>query len=182
MVRIQSKWFVSAALAAAVGIVGCGDSATQPTDTASHADHDHAADGHEEHAHPAEGPHHGVLVELGAEEFHAEVVHDDAAGTVVVYLLDSMGREAAFSEATEIVINLKHGDKPEQYTLTAKTTEGQAAGKNSEYSLSSKELLDALHDESTTAKLSLTINGKPYAGTIEHADHADHSDHADHAH
>lgn len=182
MVRIQSKWFVSTALAAVVGTVGCGDSATQPTDTASHADHDHAADGHEEHAHPAEGPHHGVLVELGAEEFHAEVVHENDAGGVTVYLLDSTAKEAVFSEATEIVINLKHGDKPEQYTLTAKTTEGQAAGKNSEYSLSSKELLDALHDESTTAKLSLTINGKPYAGTIEHADHADHSDHADHAH
>jgi len=175
MVRIQSKWFVSAALAAVVGTVGCGDSATPPTNAASHADHDHATDRHEEHAHPAEGPHHGVLVELGAEEFHAEVVHDDDAGAVTVYLLDSTAKEAAFSEATEISINLKNGDKPEQYTLTAKTTEGQASGKNSEYSLASKELLDALHDKSTTAKLSLTINGKPYAGTIEHADHTDHA-------
>ncbi len=172
MVCIQFRWFVTASLAVFLGIAGCGDS-TPKTETSSQAGHDEH--GHEEHAHPTEGPHHGVLVELGAEEFHAEVVHDDDGGTLTVYLLDSAAKEAAVSEASEIVINLKHGDKPEQYTLPAKSTPGQAAGQYSEYALASKELLDALHEETTTARLSITINGKPYAGTIGHESHAGHA-------
>ena len=44
------------------------------------------------HAHPSEGPHHGTLVELGNEEFHAEVVHDDKS--VTVYVLDAGATKA----------------------------------------------------------------------------------------
>jgi len=172
LVRIQFRWFVSAFLAALLGTAGCGDSST-PTETPSQAGHEEH--GHEEHAHPTEGPHHGALVELGAEEFHAEVVHDDDGGTLTVYLLDSAAKEAAVSEASEIVINLKHGNKPEQHTLPAKSTAGQAEGQYSEYSLASRELLDALHEKNTTARLSITINGKPYVGTINHESHAGHA-------
>jgi hypothetical protein len=74
-----------------------------------------------------------------------------------------------------VLINVKQGDKPAQFTLAAKT-EG-AEGGFSEYSLASKELLEALH-ESSAARLSITINGKPYSGTVPHDDHEAH----DHAH
>jgi hypothetical protein len=71
------------------------------------------APAHDDHGHASEGPHHGALVELGNEEYHAEVVHDDTTGSVTVYLLDSSAKKSATTTATEAVINLKHGDSPE---------------------------------------------------------------------
>ena len=154
--------------------LGCNEGPVTDTPAVhdDHGDHGHA-DG--EHEHPTEGPHHGALVELGAEEFHAEVVHDDKAGVLTVYLLDAAAKEPAKSESAEVMINVKHDGKPAQFTLAAKTD--GAEGGFTEYSLASKELLDALH-EGSSAKLSLTINGKPYSGTVPHEDHAAH----DHAH
>jgi len=153
---------------------GCneGPATDSPAAPDDHADHDHA---HGEHAHPTKGPHHGTLVELGAEEFHAEVVHDDKAGVLTVYLLDASAKQPTTSESSELVINVKLSDKPAQFTLTAKTDDTQ--GGFTAYSLASKELLDTLHN-SSTAKLSIIINGKPYSGTIPHDDHAAHK----HAH
>ena len=41
---------------------------------------------HEHHAH--QGPHNGTLVELGDHQFALEFVHDAAAGSLSVYVLD----------------------------------------------------------------------------------------------
>ena len=69
------------------------------------------------HEHPSEGPHHGTLVELGKEEFHAEVVH--AADTITVYILDAHAEKSVPIDATEVTINVLHEGKPEQYKLPA---------------------------------------------------------------
>jgi len=72
----------SFALAAFV-LSGCADSTpTNPessTSATEHGEH-HAGDGydHGEHAHPDKGPHGGDLIELGNEEYHAELVHPHA--------------------------------------------------------------------------------------------------------
>ena len=42
--------------------------------------------------HPTEGPHHGDLIELGDEAFHAELVHDES-DTVTIYILDSSAQD-----------------------------------------------------------------------------------------
>lgn len=166
--------------------VGCNDGPADKSATGAHTDdhaeHDHESTGpddhaHDDHAHPTEGPHHGMLVELGAEEYHAEIVHDDKAETLTVYLLDSTAKAEATSEAPEVIINIRSDSKPQQFKLLP--PEGSPGNaKFSEYSLASKPLLDALHEKSTTAKLSITINGKPYSGEIPHESHAAH----DHAH
>ncbi len=65
------------------------------------------------HDHPAEGPHHGSLIELGNEEYHAELVHD--AENVTVYILDSSASTATPIEAPELTINLMHDGKPAQF-------------------------------------------------------------------
>ena len=121
--KIQSSAVVSLSLATLFGFaIGCSEGPS--SDTAAthdeHADHDHAPG---EHDHPTEGPHHGALVELGAEEFHAEVVHDDTAGVLTVYLLDAKAKEAAKSESAEILINVKQGDniKIENQTIPIPT-------------------------------------------------------------
>lgn len=130
--------------------------------------------GHAEHAHATEGPHHGPLIELGNEEFHAEVVHDDATGAVTIYLLDSHAEKAVTTTATEAVINLKHGDTPEQFKLVAQPEEGNPAGQTSRFTLTDKELVEHLHEAAAGAKLNITISDTPYSGAIPAEDHAEH--------
>jgi hypothetical protein len=130
--------------------------------------------GHGQHGHPTEGPHHGVLAELGNEEYHAEVVHDDSTGTVTVYLLDGHAEKSVTTTATELVINLKHDDTPEQYKLVAQPEEGNPAGQTSRFTLTDLELAGHLDDAAATAKLNITINDTPYSGAIPVEDHTQH--------
>ncbi len=71
-----------AALAMAAFVLsGCADPPdSTPTSTAGATDEGHHEDdghdhGEEGHAHPSEGPHGGDLIELGNEEYHAELIH-----------------------------------------------------------------------------------------------------------
>ena len=137
----------------------------------------HAHDDHADHGHATEGPHHGVIVELGNEEYHAEVVHDDATGTVTVYLLDSSAKKSVTTTATEATINLKHGDTPEQFKLAAQPEEGNPAGQTSRFMLIDKELVGHLDEAATGAKLNITVGDTAYSGAIPVGDHAAH-DHA----
>jgi hypothetical protein len=123
------------------------------------------------HDHPSEGPHHGDLVELGNEEFHAEVVHGDN-GMVSVYLLDSSAKTAVPINAKEITLNLSHKGEAEQFKLPASPVAGDHEGKSSHFSLMNEHLANDLDEEGVTAKLVLLINDKQYTGKIEH--HHDH--------
>lgn len=62
-------------------LAGCTETGSTPSQGTEGAkvvtDAPPETDAHAEHAHPSEGPHHGDLVELGNEEFHAEVVHGE---------------------------------------------------------------------------------------------------------
>ncbi len=125
------------------------------------------------HEHPSEGPHHGTLVELGKEEFHAELVHDDK--TVTVYVLDSAAKNAVPVDASEVVINLLHDGKPEQFKIAAAPDANDPSGKSSRYVTNDPELVGHLDDEAAAPKLSITINGKSYRGTIAHEHDHDHA-------
>jgi hypothetical protein len=133
---------------------------------------------HVEHAHPTEGPHHGDLVELGNEEYHGEIVHGEG-GEVTVYVLDSHAEKAVPIDAVEVVINLTHNGKAEQFKLPATPDAGDPAGKSSKFSLKDEELASDLDAEGMAAKLVLSINGKSFTGKIEH--HHEGAGH-DHAH
>ncbi len=121
------------------------------------------------HAHPSEGPHHGTLVELGNEEFHAEVVHD--AQSVTVYVLDAGATKAVSIDAKELSINLMHDGTPEQFKLAASPDVGDPSGKSSRFTLADAELGGHIDDAATAPKLMLTINGTPYRGEIKHDQH-----------
>lgn len=131
----------------------------------------------DQHAHPSEGPHHGTLVELGNEEYHAEVVHD--AASVTVYILDSGAQKPVAIDAADVTINLMHDNKAEQFKLTAQADAGDAAGKSSRFVLADAELAGHIDDKASAPKLSVSINGTPFKGDIKHDN--DHSGH-DHAH
>ena len=136
--------------AAALAFVGCskgndtGTITTPPPATTGHEGHDHA------HGHASEGPHHGDLVELGNEEYHAEVVHGDT-GAVTVYVLDGSAKTAVPIEATEVVLNVTHDGKPEQFQLPATPDSSDPQGKSSKFSLTNAELAKHLVDEHSSA-------------------------------
>ncbi len=182
MLRTHSLAALSAVVLG-LATVGCQPAAPPAASTGTtaatppaHADeHGHA---HAASDHSSEGPHHGVLVELGNKEYHAEVTHDDATGTVTIYLLDSGAKKTVTSDAPEITINVKHGDKPEQFKLAAQPQEGEPNGQSSRYSLSDKDLAAHLDDPTAAPRISLSIGGKPFSGAIPHGDHPGH----DHAH
>lgn len=170
-----SRFASSAALLAVSVLVGCdgGQPAAPVPSTTSTTP---AADVHD---HPTEGPHHGDLVELGNEEYHAEIVHGDG-GEVMVYILDSKATTAVPIDATEVVINLSHDGNAEQFKLPAAADSGDPAGKSSRFTLKDEELASDLDAEGTAAKLVITIDGKPYSGKIEH--HHEGAAGHDHAH
>ena len=191
---------------------GCVDSSTsQPTTsaptTATGEHHEGDGDDHGEnaHAHPSEGPHGGELIELGNEEYHAELVHpkghgDDAhahekdgdaghkdahahgdhdhAG-ITIYIRDGSAMNTVAIDSTEITLNLSHDGKLEQFKLAAMPTKTDAKGKSSRFASDDKDLLEHFHEEEIHGTLVLTINGKSYRGKVAH-DHEGH-DHG-HAH
>lgn len=159
--------------------VGCeqGGNTPAPEPPATTSEHDHA--------HPTEGPHHGDLVELGNEEYHAEVVHGDDKG-LLVYILDSAAKSSVAISAMTITINVSHDGQPEQFQLAAKPQSGDPEGKASCFQSSDADLVSHLDEEGAEATLVLMIEEQSFRGKIVHDhDHAEH-DHqyedADHAH
>ena len=154
-------------------LAGCGNDQSASTDTTA-VDTPPPGTVDTGHVHPTEGPHHGDLVELGNEEYHAEVVHDDES--VTIYVLDGHVENAVPIDAAEITINLKHDGQPEQFTLAASPDEGDPEGKSSRFVSNDAELVGHLDKEGSDPQLSLMIDGRPFTGRIEHShDGHDHS-------
>jgi len=153
--------------------LGCGGNSTPNPATKTDGPKVHQE---EEHAHPEEGPHHGHLIELGQEEYHAELVHNDASKTVTIYVLDSSAQAAVAIEEPEVKLNLVVDGQPQQFTLPAAPQSTDAAGKSSLFSLQDEALLAALESPKATGRLNITIAGKSYSGVIDHHDHEGHAD------
>lgn len=153
---------VGAALLASIALLGCEGS--KPPASPSPAAQKSPAS---VHAHAEEGPHQGALVELGNEDYHAEVVHGDQ-GEVTIYILDREAKNPVPIDAAEVVINLSHDGKAEQFKLPALAEDGDPAGKSSRFQLKDEELSEDLDADGTAAKLVVSIEGKSYSGKIEH--------------
>ena len=140
------------------------------------------------HEHAAHGPHDGHIIELGDEQYHAELVHDDASHTVTVYILDGSVKNAAPIAAESISIKLIADGQPKEFTLTAQPLEGEADGQSSRFVLESEELLHEMEEEGSKPRLSFSIGDQQFNGDISmddhdhegHDDHDDHDDHGDH--
>lgn len=181
----------TAVLAVSVSLVGCGADSTETPEGSSpplasetghddHAEHDHGE--HAGHAHPTEGPHGGHLIELGNEEYHAELLHDENTHTVTIHLLDGPAKQTVAVPLTEIALQLFQDGQFVKYTLKPVSAPGDPAGAASQFELVDEVLCDALcHEDETRGRLQITIDGKPYAGTIEHTSHEGH-DHEGHEH
>jgi len=161
---------VSGLCLAFVCFTGCEDP-SKPTAPAEN----HAADAHD-HDHPSEGPHHGQLIELGNEEFHAELVHDDSTNQVTIYLLDSAAKNSVASEEQELVMNVVVDGTPQQFKLAAAPEASDPAGKSSRFQATDEAFCKALDNKGAKARLNVTLGGKPLVGSFEPAAH-EHEDH-----
>ncbi len=186
----------TAVAALSISFAGCGSNSSEaPTNTVAgtlpptadaehddHAGHDHAADaGHE---HPTEGPHGGHLIELGDELYHAELLHDEKTHTVTIHLLDGAGKQPVAIPEAQISLQLFRDGQFVKYVFTSVPETGGSA---SQFAIVDMALCDALcHEDETRGRMQVTINGKPYTGTIEHSSHGDDDheghDHAGHSH
>ncbi len=126
-----------------------------------------------EHAHATEGPHHGALLELGNEEFHAEVVHGES-GRVSVYILDSAAQTTVPIEAAELTINITHDGNAQQFKLPAERDAADPEGKSSRFSLMDEKLTKGLDSHEVSARLVVMINRKSYSVKITHTHDANH--------
>lgn len=120
----------------------------------------------EEHAH--KGPHKGDLVELGDEEYHAEIVHDEKEGSVTVYLLGSDAKTAVTTDAKDIAVNAKVKGKGVQLKIKPAPQKGDKSGTSSRFVSKSKELVELIEDHDAKPMLRVVIEGKTFNGKIEH--------------
>lgn len=136
----------------------------------------------EGHDHAEHGPHEGELIEVGKEEYHIELCIDETKKQLVVYLLDKQVKSYVAIDAPFLAVNLKMNGKPVQVKLKPIPQEIDNKGFASCYGLASPELIDALHEATSDAKLAIKIGNKPYTVKILHEhDRAGH-DHAGHNH
>ena len=130
-----------------------------------------------EHDHAEHGPHNGDLVEIGKEEYHAEIVVDEGKKQIVVYLLDKEVKGYIAIDSPFVAVNLLISGKPVQVKLKAAPQPVDQKGFSSCFGAVSPELVDALHNPKAEPKLALKIRNKSYSVKIAH----DH-DHAGHDH
>lgn len=152
----------------AVWLVGCGGTTTPEKKTGgTSGEHDH------DHDHAHAGPHGGHLIELGEEEYHGEWTHDEASGTVTVYILDGAAKKEVPIAAEKVVIELKQEDKVTPFELAAVNRTSGDMPTAFQFEISDKTFLGQLEvlSKAGGAVLKVDINGKPFEGKITEEEH-----------
>ena len=161
------------AFAAVLALAGCGgqkDGFQEYGKSEKAAPEEH---GHEHHEH---GPHDGHVLELGAHEYHAEVVMDAATKKVTVYLYGHELTESHAIDAQEITLTLEHDGKEMPVTLTAAPQEGDPEGKSSRFEVADNEFIkEHVADiEALEGHLTVPVDGKLLEAELGHGHDHDH--------
>ena len=99
-----------------ISFVGCAsDSDTDSSNVETSAPPETVGP-HAGHAHPTHGPHQGDLIELGNEEYHAELLHEE--DSVTIYILN--GAADCFIQLNSLLI----------FQLSAQAVNRRAIGRN----------------------------------------------------
>jgi hypothetical protein len=155
-----SLWIFT--IAALIALPGCGDPESKEDE-----DNNEDQTAEDDHDHPTHGPHDGDLIELGDEEYHAEIVRSDTA--VTVYLLDGAAKMGPTIEGESINLNLSHHGDAKQYAL-AGVADVDAPGKFAEFTSSDEEMLAIVkEDNHLDISVSIEINGTNFRGTLAHS-------------
>jgi hypothetical protein len=159
--------YLSAVVISGLLLTGCdSSSSTNGTSGGGHV-----------HDHPSEGPHHGQLIELGNEQYHGELLHDDATNTVTVYILDGAAKELVPIPEQEVTLQLLVGEENKSYTLTAvpDAADSEAAAKFEVVDAELGRILDEEHE--LKGRLQVNIGGTQFTGSFEHTEHAHDHEH-----
>jgi hypothetical protein len=154
----------SAALAATIGLAGCNGAGQDYHPVPKGVK---VQDVPHEHEH---GPHGGHLVELGEEEYHAEVVFDQKDAKLTVYILDSTAKTPTPIDGKEITLKLAIDGKTEPFALAAVPQSSDPQGKSSRFELAGNaDVKSHIKDEEDLkGSVSATIGGKSFSGDIKH--------------
>jgi hypothetical protein len=147
-----------------LSIAGCSNDKT-PKPTGEHA---------HQHVH---GPHDGELIEVGEEEYHGEMIHDDQSGTVTIYVLDKSHEKPVPIAAGTITIKMVINSTPVEFKLAAKPDKDDPAGKSSRFESQDQALGLALDNEQAERELILPIGEKTYHAKFAHFDDEHHHHH-----
>jgi hypothetical protein len=161
------KIAITVALFCFIVTAGCGKETATSTSTSAAPLPPDALD-EAAHAHPEHGPHGGDLVELGNEEYHAEVVHGDNGFSV--YVLDGSAKQAVAVTAEKLVVSLKQGEQVKTFEFAANPDTNDESGKSSRFTSTDEQLHEWL-DAGAEGALTIEIEGKSYTGKVTH-DHA----------
>ncbi len=120
-----------------------------------------------EHEH---GPHGGHLVELGEEEYHAEVAFDPKTAKITIYILDSTAKNPAPTDSKEITLKLALDGKTEAFAVGAAPQSGDPPGKSSRFELAGHAGIKShiKDEEDLKGSVNATIAGKSFSGEIKH--------------
>lgn len=125
--------------------------------------------GEHSHAHPSKAPHGGEILELGADEYHAELVVDEKEHVVAVYILDGAAQGEVAIDAPYLNVNVRIGGKPVQHRLNPVRPAGQTEGPTACFALQSESLMKSLHTPGANPRLTLRIGKKAYVARIAHS-------------
>ena len=164
-------WAVALGSSVSIAISGCGGGGDFKTaeqiqkEQPAHAD-DHGHD----HGHGAEGPHHGAVVELGEEEFHAEIVLDEPNHTLKLYILGPDAKTAATTAAdSAILIPEEEGE------LKLTPGPGQIEGQYSVFQLVDEKVVHKLAEEGFLhGNLKVKVGEKDYTASVDAHFHGEH--------
>jgi hypothetical protein len=120
-----------------------------------------------EHEH---GPHGGHLVELGEEEYHAEVVFDPKSSKITLYVLDSSAKKSAPIDAKEIKLELTIGGQPKSFAAKPVADKDDPPNKSSRFEVADNPEIKAniKDEEDLKGGVTVAIGGKTYSGKIVH--------------
>lgn len=91
-----------------------------------------------------------------------------------MYLLDGSAEKAEATGVSDLTINVKHDDKPEQFKLPAVPQEADPKGMSSRFQLKDKELIEHLDEKGAAVTLQVTIGGTPFTAKIPQGGHEGH--------
>jgi hypothetical protein len=130
------------------------------------------------HEHGEYGPHGGHLVELGEEEYHAEVVLNPKTKDVTVYILGSDPQKPAPIDAKEVRLELTIDGKTGPHVARPSPQKEDHPGESSRFVLANDPDIKAKIDDEheLVGHVNVTVKGKSYSGEIEH-EHGGHDEH-----
>lgn len=122
------------------------------------------------------GPHEGHLVVFGDEAYHGEIVFDEAAGELTVYIIKADATTAHPIDQEAVEVHLELDGEEVELTLPASPDTGDPDGTSSRFVLGSEDVPDGIQDaEDLHGHIVATIDGEEYEGEITHDHGHDHA-------